>query len=490
MHHPAVRDVHPDTLAYELLALPGWLHEAACTMCTKQCEIAADPHAPTLQVRVWQEEQIGGLVRLAYLLASLQPARQVHVCTLISSAPTPAIRTALEAFILVAAEVGVKVTLAVEAEESDVDCDEPAQDTTQAMLQFAHSKLAELELCEADVREHWLVQLGPLAHNCTSLRALLCTGDRGWGSGQWAALSGVLLALPSTLTRLHIHGSVEDEQASAMAEAIASCTGLRELEPPVACCAQLLPPLRALVELTSLCFDELAQGHFDTKKAWQLLAGSLERLTKLQRLDVGMSIKRSAMRYCSCLFPGFRRVTKLTQLHMLFDDQYRGQCGVSSELAKHIGVLSQLQHLDLYGCHSEGDVTLASSLTQLSAVSYLSWHDAGPKAVAALRPALAGWIQLHRLDLQFCGIDDAACGELAGGLAQHSMLRTLDLSQNSIGDAGASALAKVLPQCCKLSELYLACNKFDAWDIEGLRLKAAVLRLPAMCDWDVVLHAR
>jgi len=83
-------------------------------------------------------------------------------------------------------------------------------------------------------------------------------------------------------------------------------------------------------------------------------------------------------------------------------------------------------------------------------------NDIRIEGATALADAFRSGLPLHRLDLGYCGMGNAAVAALATGLPHCSILRHLSLSKNCFSEAGATALATGLTGHADLTELDLS----------------------------------
>ena len=475
--HPDVQGIswHNQSLADRLAGtLPACLHAAACSLC-----IAPHPQRPeqavsALILRVGKASHTAALVHASHCLAQLG-VQHVHVQADNDFAMDHATQAALQAFLHVAARLGIEATLSIQCgEQPGLPLGGCSHEAFDAAIEHSHSMLTGLQLRPPFEDRKYAQLVLPFAQKCSALRSLRlhhyqCGPDSHVADG--SAWASVLHQLPASLTQLHIHGAISlRTMLGHLPESIATHTSLLDLALQPAQFEQLLPPLHALSQLMRLQVPELPEIKCGDE---HLLADLLKALTNLQDLCLPV-LEPAALPDDAQLFRSFNSLLSLTHLEMPHSLLARGNLVSAAKLAKHISVLQKLAHLELHGSFSDSDASLAGSLAELPAVLHLSWWHAGRVAVVALCPALARWTGLEDLALPSCCIDDDACCKLAAALSQPNALQTLNLIDNRIGGPGVTALARVFQNKGSLREVNLDCNTVRGWDVWARYLRATV----------------
>lgn len=272
--------------------------------------------------------------------------------------------------------------------------------------------LADCELAGSSATLETLV--ASLARSCPSLARLdlSCASRRGAGAALPARMLAQQLQHWPKLSALDVRGRLELEGAAEAAEfgaRVGGCAELRSLK-----ASHAMP--RLALHCAGLTCLEL-EGRRLAPAAAAALAAELPGLHRLKAL-----VLRGA------------------------------EAGSGGVLARALGELPALSHLDLSGCAlgAEGAEELARGLAGCGQLATLVLAEAGlgDHGAAALARALPSLPRLTSLCLRRNALH--APGVLALCDALPSAIAHLDLSHNFPGAAGFRRLAQVLPRCSAL----------------------------------------
>ena len=247
---------------------------------------------------------------------------------------------------------------------------------------------------------------------------------------------GPPICLPTSLTRLHLTSTVNDDGL---------CT--------------FVCSLTSLSRLAHFTFSD--DGEDDGEFVAEF-AAALSHLTALTALQLDQIYVGGAV--AEALAPALRRLSRLSALRLT--ECYLEEEGFAATLASPIALLTALTALDLTesGVGDAGAEALAPALGRLSQLAdlRLAQNEIGPDGAAALAPALSHLAALTLLDLSENEIRPDGAEALAPALGRLSRLAALVLLCNRFRAAGAAALAPSIGLLTALTLLQLDDNELGA----------------------------